>query len=226
MQREDVDQVTEIDHQAFPTQWPPPNYQHELRNRLAHYIVAYDKEKSADKPGVKAPPEKRQTGLIPGLRRLFSHRSPGNELLTPSGQYIVGFVGLWIMADEAHIINIAVREEYRQQGIGELLLISAIGLATELKARIATREVRVSNTAAQSLYTKYGFTQVGVRRGYYLDRGYQVANREDAILMSTQDINSAEFQAHLQQLIKAHSQNRGLSPLTASSKYPAQQDNQ
>jgi ribosomal-protein-alanine N-acetyltransferase len=110
----------------------------------------------------------------------------------------MGFAGFWIMTDEAHIISIATREIHRRQGIGELLLISVIDLAAELKARIITLEVRASNTTAQSLYHKYGFIQVGLRRGYYID------NHEDGILMLSEDINSAPFQEHLQQLKQAH----------------------
>jgi len=168
--------------------------------------VAYDEEKTVAQPEVKASPEKGSTGLAPRLRRLFSrNRFLSNELPPPSKQYVIGFTGFWVMADEAHIANIAVRQAYRREGIGELLLISLIDLATELKARIVTLEVRASNTVAQSLYAKYGFTQVGMRRGYYIDRGFNIDNREDAVLMSTQDITSAAFQAHLQQLKQVHS---------------------
>ena len=42
MRRQDISQVTEIDHQAFPTEWPPTNFQRELENNLAYYIVAYE----------------------------------------------------------------------------------------------------------------------------------------------------------------------------------------
>ncbi|MFC1957614.1 ribosomal-protein-alanine N-acetyltransferase, partial [Chloroflexota bacterium] len=76
-------------------------------------------------------------------------------------------------------------------------------LATKLKANIVTLEVRASNTAAQSLYTKYGFTQAGVRRGYYID------NREDGLIMSTQNITSTAFQAQFQQLKKINLQKCG-----------------
>lgn len=109
------------------------------------------------------------------------------------------------MADEAHITNIAVREIHRRQGIGELLLISIIDLATGLNAGKLTLEVRASNIAAQSLYYKYGFTQVGLRRGYYTN------NKEDAILMSIEDITSASFQSRLNRLKKAHSQKWGIA---------------
>lgn len=206
MHKEDVAQVTEIDREAFPTQLPPPNYQHELQNRLAHHIVACDEEKLVEQAEVKARPEKSSLVLASVMRRLFNHsRFSSKELPSSSRHYIIGFAGFWVMADEAHITAIAVRGAYRRQGIGELLLISIIDLATELSAHIVVLEVRASNTVAQSLYIKCGFTQVGVRRGYYID------NKEDAIVMSTQDITLSAFQKHFQQLKQAHSRKCGVA---------------
>ena len=200
MRQEDIVQVTEIDHEAFPTQWPPTNYHHELKNSLAHYIVACDAKKLADEPKMEAASEKSRPGLIFKVRQLFNrNRSFNNEVLPPAKERIVGLAGLWMMAGEAHITNIAVRLAYQRRGIGEQLLISLIDLAKELNARILTLEVRASNVAAQSLYSKYGFAGVGLRRGYYTD------NREDAILMSTEEITSASFQARFQQLKQSHS---------------------
>ncbi len=198
--REDLAQIAEVDREAFPTQWPPANYRHELENRLAHYIVACDENKKVKESEVEAAPENGFSWLAASARRLFNHnRFFDNEVSSSSKAYIVGFAGIWIMADEAHITNIAMRESYRRLGVGELLLISIIDRATELNARFITLEVRVSNTAAQSLYHKYGFNQVGLRRGYYTDDG------EDAILMTTENVTSAPFQAQLQQLKQAHS---------------------
>jgi ribosomal-protein-alanine N-acetyltransferase len=114
-------------------------------------------------------------------------------------EHIVGLAGFWIMAGEAHITSIAVRLAYQRRGIGEQLFIFLIDLAQKLNARILTLEVRASNVAAQNLYSKYGFAGVGLRRGYYSD------NREDAILMSTEEITSASFQARFQKLKQAHS---------------------
>ena len=65
MRKEDITQVTEIDQEAFPTLWPPTNYQRELQNRLAHFIVACDEGKTVEEPEVKASPEK-------GFPRLLS----------------------------------------------------------------------------------------------------------------------------------------------------------
>lgn len=193
MYKEDLIQVTEIDREAFPTQWPPPNYRQELQNKLAHYIVVSDDTKTFAEPEVK--PKNGLSWLASRIKRWLNlNRSPDNDSSPAKKQYIIGFAGIWVLADEAHITNIAVRQPYQRQGIGELLLISTIDLAKEMKASIITLEVRASNLIAQNLYKKYGFTQVGIRRGYYLD------NREDGVLMSTEDITSASFQSRLQQL--------------------------
>lgn len=204
--KEDIAQVTEIDREAFPTLWPPVDYEHELQSWLAHYIVAYDDSEMAEEPEVTVAPEKSLSRLTSRVRQLFNYEHFfSSELPPPGRQYIIGFAGFWIMADEAHITNIAVRKIHRRRGIGELLLISIIDLATELNARNLTLEVRASNTAAQSLYYKYGFSQVGLRRGYYTD------NKEDAVLMSVENITSASFQSRLNQLKKAHSQKWGIA---------------
>jgi ribosomal-protein-alanine N-acetyltransferase len=206
MRKEDIPQVTEIDREAFPTLWPPANYRHELENRLARYIVACDKEERVDEPEMEATPQKGFPGLVSKLKQLLNHdRFLGNEPPSSARQYIFGFAGFWIIAGEAHITNIAVREKYRRHGVGERLLISLIDLAKELDARLITLEVRASNTAAQSLYSKYGFTRVGLRRGYYTD------NREDGVLMSLEDIISAPIQAKLQWLKQAHCQKWGMA---------------
>ena len=206
MRKEDIAQVTEIDHEAFPTMWSSVNYQRELQNRLANYIVAYNEEETVGEPETKVVSEKHRPGLLSRVRQLFNNDRFFGPEVPPSGkQHVIGFAGFWIIAGEAHITNIAVRELYRRQGIGELLLISIIELATELNAQLITLEVRASNAAAQSLYSKYDFTQVGLRRGYYSD------DREDATLMSAENITSASFQAHLQQLKQAHFRKWGIA---------------
>jgi len=159
MKQEDVPQVTAIDREAFPTLWPPANYERELKNGLAHYIVACGE-----------------------------------------GGNIIGFAGLWMLVDEAHITNIAVREKHRRQGIGEELLIGIIDLAIKLGANLITLEVRASNAEAQKLYGKYGFVRVGLRRGYYTD------NREDAVLMSIEDVKSSQVKKKLEELKRAHAE--------------------
>ena len=210
MYREDIDGVTEIDREAFPTQWPPADYQYEIQNKLAHYIVVCDDEQIISQPKAKNLPESTSAGWFTRLRRWFNNnRTPNNKILPTTRHYVIGFTGFWTLADEAHIIIIAVREAYRRMGIGELLLISLIDLAMEEKANVITLEVRVSNTVAQNLYLKYGFSGVGTRKGYYIDRINNSESREDGLLMTTQDITSAEYQARFKQLKQAHAEKRG-----------------
>jgi len=207
MRKTDAAQVTEIDREAFPTMWPPANYQRELENLLARYIVACDSEIKAEESYTKASPKKGLSAVLSRIKQPFNPvRFSGYETRPLGGDYIIGFAGFWTLANEAHITNIAVRECYLRRGIGELLLISTIDLAKEMKVKIITLEVRASNTAAQSLYYKYGFIRVGLRPGYYID------NREDAVLMSTEDIISSPFQTQFQKLKRAYHQKRGISP--------------
>lgn len=90
---------------------------------------------------------------------------------------IVGFAGVWIVIDEGHITNIAVKKEYRGQGIGRALTAALMQYAANLGVVYMTLEVRRSNEIAQRVYLSHGFIQVGVRKKYYEDNG------EDALFM-------------------------------------------
>ncbi|WP_373230747.1 ribosomal protein S18-alanine N-acetyltransferase [Cohnella sp.] len=90
---------------------------------------------------------------------------------------IIGYGGMWLIIDEAHITNIAIREKYRGMGYGKQLLQELMKTAHWLGARRMTLEVRVSNDTAQSLYRKMGFYPSGIRPAYYSD------NLEDALIM-------------------------------------------
>jgi [ribosomal protein S18]-alanine N-acetyltransferase len=196
MVKEDLEQVNEIDREAFPSQWPPANYRQELQNRIAHYIVACDDTKTIATPA--AVPDNKISFFNWLVHRAKRQRRAQVTPAPPVIQkYIVGFSGLWMMVDEAHVTNLAVRQPYRGKGLGELLLLASIDLAAELNASFLTLEVRASNLIAQSLYSKYGFMQMGVRRGYYLD------NREDAIIMTTESIDSKPFREQVWQLREA-----------------------
>jgi ribosomal-protein-alanine N-acetyltransferase len=90
---------------------------------------------------------------------------------------IIGYGGMWIIMDEAHVTNIAVRDDYRGQGLGDLLLGELQRTAVFFGAAKMTLEVRVSNEIAQRLYRKHGFEPSGIRPRYYSD------NDEDALIM-------------------------------------------
>lgn len=196
MQEDDIPQAIEIDREAFPTQWPHPTHSYfkqELKNRLAHYIVLAGGNKTEAEVAMGNTADKNLWQRIRQLKYcLTSERFFDKDL--PSKEVVVGTAGFWLMAEEAHITTIVVREAYQRQGMGERLLISIGDMATQLNARMITLEVRISNESAQALYKKYGFQKVGVRKGYYSD------NNEDALLMTTENLVSAQFQSRFQQL--------------------------
>jgi [ribosomal protein S18]-alanine N-acetyltransferase len=109
----------------------------------------------------------------------------------PDGERVVGFAGVWLMVDEAHITTFGVHPEWRRQGIGRRLLLRLAELAQELGARRMTLEVRVGNRAAQALYRSFGFAVTGRRQRYYTDDG------EDAFVMTTPPLGGARMQATL-----------------------------
>ena len=100
---------------------------------------------------------------------------------------VVGYLGYWLIANEAHISTFAVHPEFRMHGIGEDLLAGALADAHEKGAQVATLEVRQSNEAAISLYEKLEFEVVGSRDGYYRD------NDEDAVLMTLSEISELDL---------------------------------
>jgi ribosomal-protein-alanine N-acetyltransferase len=180
MTEADVPQVADIEAQSFPTTWPRTAYRRELANRLARYLVLVDRAHGPITPEEREPHRKSLLG--------FLRRKPSAEL---TSDFIVGYVGVWLMVDQAHIVAIAVREEYRRRGLGELLLSESIDMALSNGQESVTLEVRRSNESAQTLYEKYRFLKVGVRRRYYTD------NHEDALIMTTPPINTGAYAEHL-----------------------------
>ncbi|MEN6372369.1 MAG: ribosomal protein S18-alanine N-acetyltransferase [Armatimonadota bacterium] len=110
------------------------------------------------------------------------------------GDKIVGYSGMWIIMDEAHITTIGVDPEYRGRKIGEQILIAMLEEAQRRGAGRATLEVRESNDVAQNLYRKYGFVPAAIRRGYYSD------NNENAIIMWVDDMFSRDYQDMLKRM--------------------------
>ncbi|HZR97389.1 MAG TPA: ribosomal protein S18-alanine N-acetyltransferase [Chloroflexota bacterium] len=192
MRSEHIPAISAIDRAVYPIPWPIHSYRSELHNRSAYYIVAcrVDADAHVDHPaevGAGAGGG-TSTGLLSRLTRLLR---PGTTLTVAEEvelRRVVGYAGLWLMVNEAHVTTIAVAPEYQGRGLGELLLISLIDKAIELNALCLTLEVRVSNHVAQSLYRKYTFRETGLRRRYYSDNG------EDAHIMTTEDVDSPHFQ--------------------------------
>ncbi|KUO50023.1 MAG: ribosomal-protein-alanine acetyltransferase [Desulfitibacter sp. BRH_c19] len=90
---------------------------------------------------------------------------------------VVGYAGMWMIIDEAHVTNIAVHPEFRGLNFGKRLTQTLIMQAFRQGANRITLEVRVSNLIARNLYKDLGFNEAGIRKGYYSD------NNENAIIM-------------------------------------------
>ena len=98
---------------------------------------------------------------------------------------VAGFCAFWLVFDEIHINNVAMRPQFRGQGIGTALLHRVLNEARELGARRATLEVRASNARARRLYERLGFYVAGTRRNYY------TSPVEDALILWRDDQSPA-----------------------------------
>jgi ribosomal-protein-alanine N-acetyltransferase len=99
---------------------------------------------------------------------------------------ILGYCGLLIVEEDAHITTIAVAPRSRGHQLGTRLMLVMVDAALDAGTRYLTLEVRVSNDAAQKLYERFGFDPVGRRKNYYED--------EDALVMWATDIDTAQYQ--------------------------------
>lgn len=144
----DVPVVGELEILCFPAPWSPDTY----RNELLHNRFGHY--------WVLAPriePESEPHGALPP---------------------IVAYGGYWLMGDEVHIVTIATHPRFRRRGLSERLMLLMIEECRCEGASQVTLEVRAGNKAAQQLYNKLGFVEVGLRRRYYHDNG------EDALVMT------------------------------------------
>lgn len=236
MALQDVPAVVEIEQSSFLTPWPAGAYLREIeQNALARYIVVREvvlperPEIEASTKHASGPPLSRIGSVLPGLgRRLRSLIEPG-RLGEPSPKgddsrhrrpsdaegnaRIVGYAGLWLMIDEAHVTSVAVHPSARGRGLGTLLMLGMFAIGDEMGARWLTLEVRVSNRVARAMYTRLGFREAGIRPRYYTDNG------EDAIIMWSDALDSEAHLARISALqSRWASQVDGASPPFARSR--------
>jgi ribosomal-protein-alanine N-acetyltransferase len=187
--------------------WPPTAFKRELQqNRLAQYIVVVEENPSAAPITPETPA--RQPGpfgrFLGELRHILA--ADEEESLPPPAdrpELVIGFIGVWMLPDEAHIVTVAVRGSHRRQGIGELLVISAIEIARRRGQPMVTLECRITNDPALALYEKYGFERVGLRRRYYSD------NQEDAYILTINSVVSRKFASGFAELRARHHERWG-----------------
>ena len=148
---------------------------------VALFPIVIDEMKLDDIDAVQE--VERASFPVPWPANAFRHELTQNKnahyIIAKEGDHVVGYAGLWLSLDEAHVTTFAVLPDYRRRKIGERMLLSLFDRAEKLGAEWLTLEVRASNLPAQRLYEKYGFRPAGIRRRYYSD------NNEDAIIMWT-----------------------------------------
>jgi ribosomal-protein-alanine N-acetyltransferase len=200
MIQDDVPEVSRLERHCFPNPWPASAYRRELQNPKQNaYVVLREVVTDAAREvgGIRqSNGDYGRTDPLPGVPRRSllpialgrRHQDNGHDQ-----SRIVGFVGMWLAFDEAHITTICVDSEHRGQGLGELMLLCMVDEAAARGANWLTLEVRVSNEGAQALYRKYGFSVQGTRRRYYSD------NNEDALIMWSKPLNDATFRTEIEE---------------------------
>lgn len=110
-------------------------------------------------------------------------------IVAVSDNAVIGYGGMWIILDEAHITNVAVRPDLRGRSIGKVLMMEIIRQAVMKGANSMTLEVRPSNKPARKLYHSLGFKERGLRKRYYSD------TNEDAIIMWKELLPERDFKS-------------------------------
>ena len=121
-------------------------------------------------------------------------RSTRAYVVAKVGRDVVGYAGLMMSITDGHVTTIAVDPAWHRHGIGTRLLLAVAREAVARDATALTLEVRLSNSGAQAMYRRFGFTPVGVRKGYYADTG------EDALVMWAYDVNTPGYEQQLDAL--------------------------
>lgn len=127
----------------------------------------------------------------------WSEKVFNDELAQPSRVYllalddgeVIGYAGLMVVFEDAHITTMSVAPAARGSGVGQRMMMKLVDAAIAAEAEHLTLEVRMSNDPAQALYRKFGFSPVGVRKDYYLN--------EDALIMWASGINEDDYQQRL-----------------------------
>ncbi|MBA3450996.1 MAG: ribosomal protein S18-alanine N-acetyltransferase [Chloroflexia bacterium] len=200
MTQVDVPDVSRVERNCFPNPWPTSAYRRELQKPAQNfYVVLRAQSAGGDVPptGPNGPRanghgERPATNALPRRSLLPIGLGRRHENVAIERGPLIGFAGMWMAFDEAHITTIGIEPRYRGHGLGELLLLSLIDEARKRFIRWLTLEVRVSNVSAQALYRKYGFTVHGSRKRYYSD------NNEDALIMWSRSLADADFTAEIE----------------------------
>jgi ribosomal-protein-alanine N-acetyltransferase len=175
LSQKDLSRVLELDQLCFGGLWTREAYQRELDSPNSDLLGLWK--------------EMGETVISPG-------ETPLEVCIESSGSvsessYLVGMGCLWSILDEAHITILGIDPHYQCQGLGQVMLYALLKSAKARQLQWATLEVRVSNQSAIALYRKFGFKDVGRRKGYYQDTG------EDALILWRNGLNHPDFEQML-----------------------------
>jgi [ribosomal protein S18]-alanine N-acetyltransferase len=146
----DLARITEIERMSYSAPWSLKSFERELSLPFSKILVAETRPSDSAEESVRE--------FASGARAM------------------AGFLCRWLVADECHVLNIAVHPEYRRQGVGFVLLNTTIAEAVAKQAACVTLEVRRANLPARQLYRKLKFEERRLRKHYY-------GPGEDAIVM-------------------------------------------
>lgn len=154
----DLPGILEVERLSFDNPWSLDAFERELSLPFSRMTVATQTSTPA------APAASTKTAVCAA------------DSIAGENAGLIGFLCRWLVADECHILNVAVHPQMRQHGIGKLLMQHALTEARAQHAQVVTLEVRRSNLAARALYRKLEFQERRLRRNYY-------GPGEDAIVM-------------------------------------------
>jgi ribosomal-protein-alanine N-acetyltransferase len=124
----------------------------------------------------------------------IAQKSTRSYLVARRAGDVVGYAGMMFAGFEAHVTNIAVDPAWHGHKIGTRLLLTLVTEAIARGSESISLEVRVSNSVAQAMYEKFGFSVTGVRKGYYIE------TNEDALVMTVEGALSTDYRVRLQRI--------------------------
>ena len=124
----------------------------------------------------------------------LSQRTTRTYIVARHEGEVIGYSGMMFTGREAHVTNIAVDPDFHGRKVGTRLLMFVVTEAIARGAEVLSLEVRVTNSVAQNMYEKFGFSSVSVRKGYYIE------TNEDALVMVAENALSTEYRLLLQKI--------------------------
>lgn len=177
----DLSAVMDIDQECLGGLWTKAGYQREIDSPNSQILIMKLAREDASSDSHDPNATDQTHALSPPIAGEADHN-------------LIGIGCAWFILEEAHITMLAIRPRYRRQGLGQILLITLLQNAMGRQSQWATLEVRTSNHAAQTLYGKLGFINIGQRKQYYQD------TKEDALILWNKGLQKQSFHHDLEQL--------------------------